>query len=210
MKKLISLVLLFVMAVPNVMTAQDETNEYKFYVGGSLGFTQNSYDGDAENSTLLFSPEFGYNINDRLSVGLALGYSRYTDKADSYYYDDDYPDLHTTVLSFTPYVRYAFYQNDRVRLFCDGGFTYEVQNQESSNYNYEKNKYTTEDNKIKGYQIAVRPGISYQISDRFSLVAHLGSLGYTSWKEDVKHAKSHTSFGLSLSNGTSFGLFFNF
>ena len=206
MKKLFALVMVLCMALPNAMSAQDEINNYKFYVGGSLGFNQNSYDGDTQNNTINFSPEFGYNINEKFSVGIALGLSRYTDKTNKK------EDLHTNTVSINPYVRYTFYTNGRVNLFCDGGFTFKQVNHESLDEDFEDGEtvYDTKDNKTNAFGIAFKPGIAYRISDRFSLVAHLGSLGYESSKPDYKGAKSTSNFGLSLANGTSFGVYFNF
>ncbi len=201
MKKLFLLATLFCMAMPSAMSAQNEMIVTRFYVGGAIGFTTNSYDGKRQSSTLKFSPEFGYNINNKMSVGLALGYNRITNKRNV---SDGTIDLHTTTFSFSPYFRYAFYRDNKVNIFCDAGFTYSNSNEE----NYEASK--KYDYKVNGFEIGLYPGISYRISSKFSLVAHLGSLAYRSSKPDTENGKSTSRFGLSLANGTSFGLFYNF
>lgn len=193
------------MAMPNVMSAQDEVNDYKFYVGGSIGFTQNSYDGDTQNTNFGISPEFGYNINDKFSAGIVLGYSRYTNKAAT---KDDI-DLHNSTFTVNPYLRYTFMNDGRVNLFCDAGFFYKLINNESKGMN-DSGKPKAVDNKTNAFGVALSPGIAYRISNRFSLVAHLGSLGYETSKPDYKDAKSTSKFGLNLANGTSFGVYFNF
>lgn len=201
MKKLISFVMVMCFAMPNLVSAQDVANDYKFYVGGAIGFTQNFYDGNTTTSNLTLMPELGYNINDKLSVGLDLGYTRDTDKYDK---GDGSVDLHKTMFIVRPYVRYAFYRNERVNIFCDGGLSYVHTNKEQYGGS---GKY---DSKSNGFEVGLYPGISYRISSRFSLVAHLGSLAYASAKPDYDGAKSTSTFGLSLANGTSFGLYLHF
>lgn len=187
MKKLISFVMVMCFAMPNLVSAQDEVNDNKFYVGGSLGFTQNFVDGESTTNTFELKPELGYNINDKLSLGLALGFSR--DKVKDV--DGD-----TKTFSINPYLRYAFYRNGKVSIFCDGGFSYD-----------HRNHY---DAKSNGFEIGLYPGVSYQISSKFSLVAHLGSLAYQYNKPEGDGAVSASSFGLNLWNGTAFGLYFHF
>lgn len=66
MKKAL-LVLVAVLACVTTANAQ-------FYVGGSLGFTSTKVEGESGTSYKII-PDFGYQLNDKMSVGIQVGYS---------------------------------------------------------------------------------------------------------------------------------------
>ena len=47
------------MTLAAAFVAVSMSAQNNMYVGGSLGYTSTSYDGDAQQSTLKFIPEFG-------------------------------------------------------------------------------------------------------------------------------------------------------
>ena len=155
------------------------------YVGGSVGFWRNSTENNTEFSIL---PELGYNINNKWAVGASFGYSHEYDNGVS-----------LNLGKFNPYARYTFFNSGKVNLFVDGcvdlGFGSARVNGESS------------DTAVT-YAFGFKPGIAYNISDKFSLVAHVGMLGYQGGN-DASHADDQG--GLMLNgNNLSFGFYYNF
>ena len=68
----------------------------EMYVGGGISLWRNH---DLDKTTFSISPEFGYGLNEKWSVGLA------------------------------PYARFSYYENDIVRLFLDMGFGVSINKQ---------------------------------------------------------------------------------
>ena len=155
------------------------------YVGGALGFQTVSYDGDSETAFTL-KPEVGYNFNEDWALGMAIGYGE-TGKSEH--------KVKTFIIN--PYVRYNAVKLDKVTLFLDGAFEY-------TNTKY--NSY-----KINEWGIGVKPGIAVALTDNFSLVSHLGFLGYESSKPDTDGAKATNTFGFAIdANSIDFGLYYSF
>ena len=143
MKKILAFAAMAVMALGAF--AQD------MYVGGQVGFWRNS--GDNETSFQIL-PEIGFNLSEKLAIGTTIGYD--------YSYDDG---RKLNLVVFNPYVRYTFFRNGNVSLFCDGGV----------DLGFGKAKYEGESSDTAvTYGIGIKPGISYSLSDKFSLVAHVG------------------------------------
>lgn len=176
------------------------------YVGG--GLSVHSYDNKyttfnvddegvdvKEKSSVKFLPEVGYWLNDKMAIGVQFGIS--TDSYDSEYIDG------SSTFSIQPYFRYKFFQSGNFSFFGDGTIGYAT-----SSLSY---KGDGDDPKLNTWAIGVRPGISYAISDHFSLVSTIGWLGYTSSKYDYEGAKAATDFGLDLSGESiTFSLYYNF
>ena len=123
----------------------------QWYIGGGFHFTENN-----AISANHFSPDFGYSFNPRWTIGTAFSYQ-----------NKKYTYLNASSVSFSkteehwflsPYIRYSFYQNDRLSLFVDA----------------------TMDLKLNGfdaYSYGLRPGLSYGLSDHFTAVATFGFVG---------------------------------
>lgn len=156
-----------------------------WYAGGQVGFWRNSGDNHTEFSIL---PEVGYNLSENVSIGTTVGYD--------YNYEDG---LKLHLVKFDPYVRYHFYQNDRVKLFIDGGV--------DLGFGKAKRDGESSDTAVT-YGIGLKPGVSYRISDAFSLVAHIGFFGYEGGN-DASGAPDQGGFNLN-GNNISFGFYVNF
>ena len=189
------------MTLAAAFVAVSMSAQNNMYVGGSLGYTSTSYDGDAQQSTLKFIPEFGVQLNDQWGVGIEIGYSATTNKTLP-------KDITSSTFSFAPYARYTALKFGPVNVFADGQFSYDMINAQS--YNVGTN--SVDDNKVNAWKIAIKPGIAYNVTDNLSLVAKLGDIiGYRSSKPDVSGAKATTTLSiLDLSNAISFGVFYNF
>ena len=172
------------------------------YVGGSLGFTSSKMSNgghDQDGSSFKILPEIGYQLDPSLSIGLQVGYSHgyaafgslnVTDfkaimnTAISTATDISEDDTKLNSFTFAPYVRYNVLNFGKVNFFVEGSVGY-------TNIKTEGNR----DYKVDALEIAIRPGVSFQLSDRINALAKLGSLGYMEAKEKESDQKI-TRFGL--------------
>ncbi len=173
------------------------------YVGGSLGFTSSSVKDGDDGTSFKILPELGYQLDENLSIGLQVGYSHgyaafgsltVTDfKAAmntmiSTYADINEDNMKLNSFTFAPYVRYNVVNFGKANLFVEGSVGY-------SNIKTDSNPANHNESKVDVLEIALRPGISYQLSDKISALAKLGSFGYMEAKEKDSDMKI-TRFGL--------------
>ena len=175
------------------------TMNAQVYVGGSLGFnSKHSGVADKNYTTFTIAPEVGYTLSDKFAVGVALGFT----SGDMLTYQDKFGATYTgkaTAFEIKPYARYTFAKLDNFSFFVDGAVWYGNANLKNVDVKYNE------------YGIALEPGIAYNVNDKISLVAHIGSLGFSSMKADYSGAKADTEFGLGVSGSAlSFGLYYNF
>ncbi|MCM1309836.1 MAG: porin family protein [Bacteroides sp.] len=180
MKKIITLAAVALMGL-GAASAED------FYVGGSLGVMHNS---TTKTTTANLLPEIGYNLSDNFAVGTSIGFS-YVKQGDT----------HNGSFVFDPYARYTFFKGDRVSLFVDGGIDFSL-GRTGWKGGHSDCSVTV--------GIGFKPGISVDLNDRFSIVAHCGLLGYTYGNDAAKAGGRFTGGGLDLSNALSFGLYYSF
>lgn len=170
-----------------VVIAAMTVNAQDIYVGGSLGFWSNS---DAENDEVKTSfsiePEIGYNLSENWSLGIVLSYDyAKPDKGDKF-----------KLFGVNPYARYNFVKAGALKLFLDGGFEFATAD-------------TGDDDNYNAWNIGIKPGISYSLNDKFSLVAHMGFLGYQDCDDEISKYVQR-GFGFNFSNEISFGVYYNF
>lgn len=187
MKKIMMTIAAAMVAV--TMNAQD------MYVGGSLGFSTTTHDGNTLDTEFTFSPEFGISFSENAGVGLEFGYGRDEDKSGS-------TKVVTNALSVAPYFRWTPFHIGPVNLFADAKFRYGFAKVESDG----------QDAKTNTWGLYLQPGVAYNLNDKFSLVAKFGDiLSYRSSKPDYSGAKSTNTFSaLKLTNNISFGFYYNF
>lgn len=195
MKKIFAAAALAAVAIFNV-NAEDE----KFYIGGSLGFEHSTADvtvmGDPEKASVnSFSilPEFGFNINDKWAVGTTIGYD--------YKHFCGYK-VDSNLFQFNPYARFTFFRTDNnlLSLFVDGG----------AGIGTGWVKYGDKDSDTAvTWNIGFRPGVAINLTDQFSVVAHLGFLGYEG-ANDTAYATGYDRRGGFLLNGNNLTLGFYF
>ena len=196
------------------------------YVGGSLGFTSSKLSTgghDQDGSSFKLLPEIGYQLDQDISIGVQIGYSHgyaafgsltVTDIKAAMntgistmmdIYEDDYK---LNSFTFAPYVRYTFARYGQVNLFFEGSVGYSnVKSDDTPNTN---GNATGSETKLDVVEIALRPGISFQLSDNVSLLAKLGSVGFMQAKEKESDMKI-TRFGLDMdSYNLLFGVNFHF
>ena len=161
------------------------TANAQLWVGGELGYnyqrtTNHKVEvGKANNFSIL--PEIGFLHGEEGAkmMGRTVG-------------DDQY----ANAFILNPYLRYTFAKAGNFSFFADGGFTY-------GNIHI-----CGDDNSINAWQIAIKPGISYALSPKVSLVAHVGGIAYSYSKYDELKTNG---FDLGVSgNNITFGAYVNF
>ncbi len=153
----------------------------QFYVGGSFGFWDND---DAESTTYSIAPEVGYVFNEKLAAGFSITYESAEIKGDE-----------ISAFAFSPYARYTFAKIGSLSLFADGGLDIM-----SVDNGYESDT---------AWGIGIKPGLSVAISQKFSVLAHVGYLGYKN-ADEFASLIYEPGFGLSLSNNLSLSLYYSF
>lgn len=149
----------------------------QLYVGGGLGYAKSDFNG-VKQTEWSIRPEVGYTLNDNWAFGVALGYT-------------DVEDDHSS-FSVEPYARWTFLRAGALSVFTDGAV-------EIARYKPEVGESST------GWGIAVKPGVAYAINENFSVVAHVGALGYWDYDNDC------TEYGVSFdSTDLSFSLYYSF
>ena len=125
----------------------------QWYVGGGLGYSEQNM-----TSLLHFSPEVGYSFNPHWTVGLGTSFQRI--------YMTSYNDVQATYINnrfdywfLNPYVRFTFLNIDKLSFFVDAAGSFDVNHGFDVNY------------------LGFRPGLSYQLTDHFTAVAHIGFIG---------------------------------
>jgi hypothetical protein len=166
------------------------------YVGGGIGFA--SYDNGAKSYTSFkFLPEIGYVLDEDMAIGVTFGYEQGSVDAaiNSTVGSLDAP----KTFSIAPYLRYNFVKLGNVTIFADGQLSYK---------NIDRKD--IDGQKYNGFGIGVLPGVAVNLNEKLIFVSHLGFFGYNQVKSDADGAKARSSVGLNLSNGLTFGLYYNF
>ena len=199
------------------------TANAQFYVGGSFGFTSTTIDaggGDDESgSSFKIIPDFGYQIDDKLSVGVQVGYSHGVAAFGSISVSDfksmlsnlagafvDYnnEDMKLNGFTISPYVRYNAIEFGKAYLFIEGYIGY-------NNISADELPFGNGGEvKLNAFELGVRPGIAVKVSDRLDLLCKMGALGYMSAKEKESDS-SISRFGVAADTyNLLFGVNFHF
>lgn len=172
----------------------------KFYVGGSVGYSSESFDGAINTSSFKILPEIGYVLNDKMTIGAEFGYDLTSNKNST-------PSSSTGTLSVSPYFRYTLFNFGNVSIFGDGMVSVSTENT-TTTYSDGSNTSTGETN--LGFYI--KPGLAYNLNNKICLVAKFGDIfGYSSNRENKSGAKAtNTLKMLELNNKLTFGCYYNF
>ena len=180
------------------------------YIGGTfgLGFENKLTDQKdptktATGMSFQIKPEIGYNLDEKSSVGVVLGFgitnntNEMLGTAASIFGRGVKTDKSAIQFEIAPYYRYKFVQFDKVDLFIDAqvGFIYTKLDEWNN---------TT-------FNIGVRPGVAYNASDKISFVAKLGQgLFFQSSKD--KDSDAQSKFGLNANTlaPLEIGMYYNF
>ena len=167
------------------------TASAQVYLGGELNFWRD-WEDNANKTTIGIAPEIGYKLNENWAIGTTIGYAHAYEKG-----------VKVNAIVVSPYARYTYLKLDNVNLFLDGGFGFGT--------------YKTKVGDVSGdaqnaWEIGLKPGVSVDLTEKLSFVAHVGFFGYrTSDDAYSKGFFGDNGFGLKLSgNDLSFGLVWNF
>ena len=177
------------------------------WVGGEVGFsagkTTNNGTKLGAGADFNLIPEIGYTLNDKFDIAVAIGIAHNNGNGKAYAGSEGYDaygmvldDVNRNAFTLNPYVRYKFANAGDFTFFVDGGFSYTMIH------------YSGNDDNANQWGLGFKPGIAYNISDKVSLVAHIGRLDYNFFKQgDIKN----NEFNMGVSgNNLTFGAYVNF
>lgn len=156
------------------------------YIGGSLGVMRDITDHE---TNVTIAPEVGHSFSEYWGVGITLDYIY-----------KNYRAAISNGFAFAPYARltYARVADDKLGFFVDGGFS----------LGFTKNTGMTTG---VFYNIGFKPGIFYNFNEHWSVVTHIGFLGYEGANKTGETLGYHRKFGLDFSSmNLNFGLYYTF
>lgn len=152
------------------------------FVGGAVSYSsEKALKGSKSVNTFTLAPEVGYNFNENWTAGLTINFT-----------SEDDGNQTTTATGLGVYGRYNYLKSGIATLFVEADVDYTAYNHDAGNT----------------FGIGLMPGLSLALSDRLSLVAKTGVLGYA--KNSDKRGGG-SAFGIGVNNtDLSFGLYYNF
>lgn len=138
----------------------------EMYVGGGINLWRNH---DLEVTSFSISPEFGYGLNEKWSVGGQL----ILDVAGGNGINS------ATSFAIAPYARYSYYENKIVRLFLDMGVGLSIYKQKHNDSE-------------AGFELGVKPGLAVKLNDHFSFITKVGFAGF---RQDYR-VSNNSGFGV--------------
>lgn len=165
------------------------------FIGGSIGFEHNEEKGKAATNEFRILPEIGYNFNNTWAIGTTIGY-------DYKHFCGAKTDSH--VFEFSPYVRWSYFRtsNNLVQLFVDGGAGIGA-----GWVDYDGDSSSTS----VIWNVGFKPGVAFNFTESFSLVAKLGYLGYKGANNAAFKAGYNRNGGLMLDGSDiTLGFYYNF
>lgn len=173
MKKMLLIVAVMVMS----LAAQAQ----EMSLGGGISLWR---DTDIDKTSFSISPEFGYELNEKWTLGGEIAYA----------YSHVDADLSKNSFAFVPYARFTFLNTKIIRVFLDmvmGVSTSKVKHADSET----------------GFEIGAKPGLSIKLDHHFSVITKVGFAGY---RNDF-HGHSGEGFGVDFNTeNISIGLEYEF
>lgn len=187
----------------------------KGFISGQASISSTgSLDDRAKNFTGVFGPSVGFNLSDRIAVGLGLDIigSAYTNVTESVGSITD-TDRKTHSVNIAPFVRYMKKVDENFSFFgqLSVGVGFGKSTEEyvtSGNGTSSTTKLGSDQN---SFRTAIGPGVQYTFAPHWAITANWGALEYESRTSapDAEDAEDHTqnSFGLALNaDALTFGL----
>lgn len=173
----------------------------QIWVGGSLGFNSEKIDSEAavgepgfsasdpdcSEISLDFSPVVGYSLNDKMDVGVELGFNSIKNVS-------CIEDYNVTEFAITPFARYKFFEAGKLSVHAQAQVSFMHDSREIGDI----------DNKYNTFNIGVKPLIKYALTDNIAIVSSFGWFGFE------KQQDSYTTLDLEASSELSFGIYYAF
>ncbi len=158
------------------------TANAQVFVGGAIGYSTSKAKKDAKSTnTFKFAPEIGYNFNENWTAGIELNYN-----------SQEYDGTTTSGIGAGIYGRYNYLKTGVATLFVEAGVDF-------TSYNHDRGS---------NFGVGLRPGVTVALSEKLSLTAKTGILGYS---KDSDKRGGASSFGIGVDNtDLSIGLYYNF
>jgi len=196
MKKLLFTAAIAVLGFTSV-NAQDEMTtvggfeEGDVFVSGSVGFGNESF-GEQSSNVFNFAPKAGLFVSDNIAVGVKAGFTSFSGD------NDGVDTVDQNEYAVGAFGRYYFAPSNQFSLFTELGVDYTTGEDKLADLEYD------------GFDIAFAPGISYFVSDNFSIEATLGVLSYETNKFDGADDSTNTfNVGLDFAD-INFGVVYKF
>lgn len=165
------------------------------FMTGAVGFSSEST-GDFKTNSFTIAPSAGLFVSDNIAVGLNIGFTSIKDE------DPVDGDVDTSLFGIGAFGRYYATPANDFSFFAQLGFQYNTGKQEFEGGG---------ELKVDGFEIALRPGVSYFISEHFALEASIGALRYATSEPDVDGAESTDEFELGVDlTEVNLGLIYKF
>lgn len=140
--------------------------------GHDDNFTLGSY----ANTTLTILPKVGYQLNDKMQIGLQFGLDYNYNRAYTINSEDDYISNYGTIVRLNPYFRYNVLQWRSFTLFCEAQLGLGL-HMETHTYNSTLDNTTDNNDNFTTVSLAVVPGLNYALSNKVSFDLYCNIIG---------------------------------
>ncbi len=181
----------------------------QLFVGGSMGINTSGGKHDNGNTetdkpssfAFSFNPKMGYFISEKFAVGAELyfGFTKENDNLATETIEK------STTIGIAPFARYYIFKINKFSVFGIGSLGIS-----NTSYEVKFNGNVVSEPKTFNIGFNVRPGLSYDLTEKFSLETTLNFLNfgyiYSRTKEDdTKDTSSNFSFNVGMDNVTTIG-----
>ncbi len=163
--------------IVTVVVISSKAEDSKMWLGGGVGldFVANT---EGDNSVSFgVAPEFGYKINNHWAIAGELGYN----------ISNSYGDKSNTFI-IGPYVRYTFFDNNRLSFFGEFAFHY---------------AHIDSGWEADGMEFILRPGMLVKLNEKWSLTGKINLFEYA-------YIEEASAVGVHITTGLSIGFIYNF
>ncbi|MGC8803399.1 MAG: outer membrane beta-barrel protein [Bacteroidales bacterium] len=194
------------------MIALSATLYSQAFVGGSLGFSVSGSSETSGNTTVdgptsaafIVSPMAGYYLNSQMAIGVELGLGVTSSNNNR---TPTATKTTTTSIAISPFLRYHVVEMGPISLFGQGSIGIGL-----GSTKIKTGSVSSDGPKTTSFEIAVRPGVSYKLTDQIAIEAFLGGLSYnhTTVKQPNDDKDKDYEFGLSFSTALNLGFVYKF
>ncbi|HEX9601644.1 MAG TPA: hypothetical protein VF985_09150 [Mariniflexile sp.] len=198
--------LMIVLLVSTFTFAQNSEEKFQisksqWIVGGIMNFnsqdSENQYvtsNSEFKRHSFFIKPDIGYAIDGNLIIGVMPGFNIVNSK-----FKESNDEFKGLGISVTPYIRKYFSINKKLAFNVQGELMYSYQKDKNLNGNSTIN--TSDQIDRNALFIGVRPGLTYNLTNKIYLNTNLGVLGFNSEKSERDHGiiSKYKSFIFNLS-----------